>query len=82
MDVDHLDTLIGRRLESAGWPGAIPKQLRDDVTALMAVASELQKAANSHNDDFRGRWAQEAAPLIKTLDDGLRAWHRYIGLGL
>jgi len=82
MDVDRLDTLIGGRLESPGWLGAIQRQLRANVAALINVARELETAAKLNDAGFLPKWTDTAVPLIKALDDGLLAWHRYVSRGL
>jgi hypothetical protein len=81
LDVDRLDILIGRR-PAPGWLGAIQRQLRANVGALMNVVRELQTAAKSNDAGFLPRWTETAVPLIKALDEGLLAWHRYVSLGL
>jgi hypothetical protein len=79
--IDRLDGAI-RAHRSAAWLRPVQDRLLADVATLAALARELQVAAQSGDDGFLSRWAEQAVPRIESLDAGMLAWHRYSGLGL
>jgi hypothetical protein len=79
-DIDDLYSTVSARREPAGRMGDRREQLDDALVKLMEVAHEMP-AAVEENAMFAGRWADEAVPLLKTVDDILLEYHRYYSFG-
>ena len=84
VDLDRLQALVVTRREARGLRlRVLRRQLEATLDQLMNRAKTLVQAAETDPDPeaFATKWAQDAAPLVHALDNGLREWHRSVDLG-
>lgn len=79
--LDHMYSLVAARRESSGPLGVLRKNLDNQLSGLMTVASDLMaEHPTTDGITLAGQW-KSALPYIDALDKGLLGWDKYVSLG-